>query len=163
MDGPGLVRSTDEDLHPDAGRVQPDGIVDAHRDLLVAQLAQDRRPPGGPQDDRRRDARGDARAQDAAGAEEGVDRPDERRDVEIDPLEAAGRTLEVAVVDGQHHGPAAGRPEDPGEPVLHPPVVGARALQEEGLVAGRLGEVEVLAFEGIGFGHRGFLQVVDGG
>ena len=55
----------------------------------------------------------------------------ERDDVEVDPLEAGRRPLEVAVVDGQHHGPAALRPEDPGQPVLHPPVVGGRALEEE--------------------------------
>ena len=46
-----------------------------------------------------------------------------------------GRPHDVAVVEGQHHGPARLGVEDPREPVLHAPVRGARSLQEE---AGRL-------------------------
>ena len=43
---------------------------------------------------------------------------------DVDALQPGGRSLEVAVVDGQHHGPAAVRAEDPRQPMLHTPVVG---------------------------------------
>ena len=78
----------------------------------------------------------------------------ERHDVEVDPLEARGRALEVAVVDGEHDGAPRARLEDAREAVLHAPVVGARALQEERPIAGGHVEVEVLAVAAVGFGHR---------
>ena len=46
-------------------------------------------------------------------------------DRDVDPLEAGRRPLEVAVVEREHHGAAGLGPEDPREPVLHPPVVRA--------------------------------------
>ena len=99
--------------------------------------------------------RGHGRAEDAAGAEEGIDLGQERHDVHVHPLQAAGGALEVAVVDGQHDGVAGARREDAGEPALHAPVVGSRALQVEGPVGGGDVGVELLAFAAVGFRHLG--------
>ena len=132
MDRLRLVLAADEDLHADAARVQAERVLDVDGDLLVGELAEDARAAAGPQDHRAPGGPGIDRAQDAARQHQGVGVRDERHDVEVDALEARGRPLEVAVVDGQHHGAAALRAEDPGEPVLHAPVVGAGALEEEG-------------------------------
>ncbi len=55
----------------------------------------------------------------------------QRDDVEVDALEPGRRALEIAVIDRQHDRAPALGPEDPGEPVLHSPVVGAGPLQKE--------------------------------
>ena len=108
-----------------ADGAEADGVVDVDRDLLVRELLEDARAAAGPEDEALLDRRRDDGAEDAAGEHQRVGVRDERQDVEVDPLEAGRRALEVAVVDRQHDRPAALRPEDPGEPVLHPPVVGA--------------------------------------
>ena len=79
----------------------------------------------------------------------------ERHDVEVDPLEPAGRPHEVAVVEGQHHRAPGPGIEDVGEAVLHAPVEVVRALQEERLVG--LGNVRPIALRGcgVGIGHGG--------
>src|SRR5213080_4542840 len=48
-------------------------------------------------------------------------------------LGPARRSLEVAVVDREHHGATRARVEDAREAALHAPVERRRALQEEGL------------------------------
>jgi hypothetical protein len=79
----------------------------------------------------------------------------EGQDVQVDALQASRRTLEVAVVDGQHHGSAALWAEDPRQAVLHTPVVRARALQEEGLEMLWDLLVELFAAAAaVGFRHR---------
>ena len=61
-------------------------------------------------------------AQHAAGQHQGIGVGSEGHDVHVDALQAGGGSLEVAVVDGQHHGAAALGPEDAGQAVLHAPV-----------------------------------------
>ncbi len=59
----------------------------------------------------------------------------ERDDRLIDALKAGGRALEVAVIEGEHHGAARLRIEGLREAVLHAPVEVAAPLEE---VAGGL-------------------------
>ena len=92
--------------------------------------------------------------QDPPGEHQGVGVRDERDDAEVDPLQAGRRSLEVAVVDREHDGAAAVWPEDAGQAVLHPPVVGRRALEEEELVLLRDPLVELLGLAAVGFWHR---------
>src|SRR6185436_3970096 len=70
------------------------------------------------------------------------------------PLEPRGRPLEIAVVDRQHHRPAAFGIQDAREAVLHPPVERAGPLDVEGTVLRRDVEMELLGFLAvIGLGH----------
>src|SRR5262249_31913922 len=100
----------------------------------------------------RRFRRNDA-AQNAARAEQGVAERQQRHDREIDALEAGGRALEVAVVDGEHHGAAGRRAEHARKPVLHAPIELVRALEEENGRGLRLIRVEPCTF-GVSFWHE---------
>jgi hypothetical protein len=72
------------------------------------------------------------------------------------------------VVNGQHDGSTAGGIEDPGKPVLHPPIQGIGTLQKEVVTLYRDLQVVVLRFSDlIQIGHDRLLllknAVVDAG
>src|SRR5262249_27899577 len=68
-------------------------------------------------------------------------------------LKPRGWTLDIAMVDRQHHRPPRRRVERAREPVLHAPVELVRAFQEKSRRGLRyVGLVVVAIF--IGFGHR---------
>src|SRR5262249_32289382 len=70
-------------------------------------------------------------AQDAAGAEQRVAIREQRNDREVDALEAGGRALEVAVIDGEHDGAAGRRIEHAREAGRPAPGERVGAFQEE--------------------------------
>ena len=76
----------------------------------------------------------------------------QRHDGQIDPLQARGRSLEIAVVDGQHHGAPRRRVEDPRQAVLHAPVELVGTFQEKARHRLRPVRLVPLTFL-VGFGH----------
>src|SRR6516165_366863 len=154
VDGSRLVLAANEHLNADAGGVEPDRVLHVHGDLLIGQvLAQDARAAARAQHHGLRRFRRNDAAQDPARAEQGVAERQQRHDREIDALEAGGRALEVAVVDGEHHGAAGRRAEHARKPVLHAPIELVRALEEETGRGLRLIRVEPCTF-GVSFWHE---------
>ena len=146
-----LVLGADVDLGGDGGGVEADAVLDVDRDQLARELGEDALAAGAAQDEGVGRRRRDHRAQRAARAHQHVRMRNQRHDAEVHALEAGGRPLEVAVVEGEHHGLARGRIEDPRQPVLHAPVERAAALDVERLVLLRHAEAEVLAFSDVVF------------
>jgi hypothetical protein len=72
---------------------------------------------------------GITRAQDSTRTEQRVARGEQREDAQIDALETGRWALKIAVVDRQHHRPAAGRVENAREAILHAPVELVGAFQ----------------------------------
>src|SRR5581483_11690754 len=101
------------------------------------ELLEDARPPARAHDDAAAMRRLNRRTQDHASQHQRIGVRRDRDDAQVDALEAGGRPLEVAVIDGEHHRAAALGPEYARETVLHPPVVSARALEEETLFGRR--------------------------
>jgi hypothetical protein len=122
--------AADEDLNADAGRVQPDGVFDIHRDLFVGKFLKNARTAAGSQEHGLLNVGRNDRTDDAASAEQGVAQRRERHDGLIDAFQAGGGSLEVAVVEGQHHGPAGLGIEGLREAMLHAPVEIAAPLEE---------------------------------
>ena len=158
-DGLRLVFAADEDLHRHGGRAEPDRVVDVQRDVLVRELAEDRRATARPHDETLLDGRRNHGAEDPPGEHQGVRIWHEGQDADVHALEPGRRALEVAVVDGQHRRAAAPRPEDTCQAVLHPPVVGRGSLQEERFAALRDVLVELLGAAAICLGHVMFTSM----
>jgi hypothetical protein len=92
------------------------------------------------------------RAEHATRAEQRVALVKQRQDRKVDALEARGRPLEVAMINGQHHGAPGLRIEGPRQAVLHAPVELVRAFEEK--ARGGLWRSGLVAFAFlVGFGH----------
>jgi hypothetical protein len=112
MHGLGLVFSADEDLHRDGGYVHAQRVLHVNGDLFVRKFLQDAGPAAGAHDNGVGHGRLDHGAQDPARQHQGVCMRDERPDRDIDPLKPGCGTLEVPVVERQHHGFSRFRIED---------------------------------------------------
>ena len=86
----------------------------------------------------------DARQLDDAVRRERVRVRDQRKNGDIDALQASCGPLKVAVIYCQHDGISGGCVEDPPEPVLHSPVKRVAAFQEKRV--GLHGNTNVVVF-----------------
>ena len=128
-----LMLAADEHLDADAGRVQTHRIVHIHRDLLIRKfIAQNARA-------RRSHAAPSAFWHCAGITERNMPRVQNKASQDgnsgtirkIDAFEAGGRTLEITVVDGEHHGAPGSGIEHARQPVLHSPIELMRTFQIE--------------------------------
>ena len=124
-----LVPCPDEHGHCKGARPEPEGVLDAYRDLLVREVfANDGRPAGHAQHDGHARVGVYARAQHAAREHERVAVLHERPHRPGRVLEPLGRPQKVAVVDGEHDGPPARLPHDVCHAPLEAPVHGRAPL-----------------------------------
>ena len=145
----GLARRADEGLHRHAVRVHADGVL--HVAGEAAAVGHVVVKHGGVVGQAHALGRGDrgrnARADGALSAHQHIHIGGQRRNDQIDPLQARRGTHDVPVVKGQHHGVAGLRPEDTGEAIPHAPVAVGRALDVEALLGG--GGIQMVVVGGL--------------
>jgi len=129
----GLELAADEYLDGDGAGVDPCGVLHAHRDMLVGQFLEDAGAAAGPQHDGRARRGRHRRTDHAPGGHQRVRERQQRDDGQVDPLQACSGSLEIPVIDGEHHRAAGGWPEYAGQPALHAPVQAAAAFERKGM------------------------------
>ncbi|MNS81413.1 hypothetical protein D3C72_1151270 [compost metagenome] len=142
-----LVLKLAADIHLRRHRadVQAQRVLHCHRHALVRQLAQNRVTARGAQHHRFVGSWRNGASQNPTGTHQHVGFGKQRSNRQIDTLKPGSRPLEIAVVEGEHHGAVTFRVEDAREPGLHPPVQRAAALQGKGHVLLRRADTEIFS------------------